>query len=119
MVDVCGMTSLDVCGMISQYMFAFAKRKNSDTICTQWDKSGTICTQPKSGAYTIWRWLIDDDDDYCWRIKVTFEGAFDVFRELCLEYWGQLRSHLGMLAMIVMMIMVMIATMKINTITLL
>ena len=50
--------------------------------------------------------------------KVTFEGAFDVFRELCLEYWGQLRSHLGMLAMIVMMIMVMIATMIINTITL-
>ena len=53
MVDVCGMTSLDVCGIISQYMFAFAKRKNSDTICTQWDKSGTICTPPKSGDYTI------------------------------------------------------------------
>ena len=47
----CGM--VDVCGMTSQYMFAFAKRKNSDTICTQWDKSGTICTQPKIGAYTI------------------------------------------------------------------
>ena len=108
MVDVCGMTSLDVCGMISQYMFAFAKRKNSDTICTQWDKSGTICTQPKSGAYTIWRWLIDDDvdddDDDVDGKKVTFEGAFDVFRELCLEYWGQFRSHLGMLAMIVMTI---------------
>ena len=28
-------------------------------------------------------------------IKVTFEGAFDVFLELCREYCGQFRSHLS------------------------
>ena len=37
----------------------------------------------------------DDNDESNNSDKVTFEGAFDVFLELCREYCGQFRSHLS------------------------
>ena len=43
--------------------------------------------------------------------KVTLEGAFDVFLELCREYWGQLRSHLNKMMMMMMLLMMMTITM--------